>query len=182
MPRLPALSAKEAEAVQKDLGIDTDNMGGTLPKSVRAMPNSGRSRPSSRAGTAISATFISAIIFRFAACHGVRLEGQPNWRSQLANGSLPAPPHDETGHTWHHPDQLLFDITKHGGAKNAPAGFVSGMPAFGGKLADRDIWAALAYIKSRPAPDDDQRTGSPAEIATRLGLNRTCLVTARPSP
>ncbi len=34
MPRLPALSAKEAEAVQKDLGIYTDNMGGTLPNSV----------------------------------------------------------------------------------------------------------------------------------------------------
>ena len=94
-----------------------------------------------------------------AACHGVRLEGQPNWRSRLANGSLPAPPHDETGHTWHHPDQLLFDITKHGGAKNAPAGFVSGMPAFGGKLADRDIWAALAYIKSRwPEPVRQRQT------------------------
>jgi mono/diheme cytochrome c family protein len=94
-----------------------------------------------------------------AACHGVRLEGQPNWRSRLANGSLPAPPHDETGHTWHHPDQLLFDITKHGGAKNAPAGFVSGMPAFGGKLADRDIWAALAYIKSRwPEPVRQHQT------------------------
>lgn len=88
-----------------------------------------------------------------ASCHGVRLEGQSNWRSRRADGSLPAPPHDETGHTWHHPDQLLFDVTKHGGAKNAPAGFVSGMPAFGGKLADRDIWAALAYIKSRwPEP------------------------------
>ena len=94
-----------------------------------------------------------------AACHGVRLEGQPNWRSRLANGSLPAPPHDETGHTWHHPDQLLFDITKHGGAKNAPAGFVSGMPAFGGKLTDRDIWAALAYIKSRwPEPVRQRQT------------------------
>ena len=94
-----------------------------------------------------------------AACHGVRLEGQPNWRSRLANGSLPAPPHDETGHTWHHPDQFLFDITKHGGAKNASAGFVSGMPAFGGKLADRHIWAALAYIKSRwPEPVRQRQT------------------------
>ena len=94
-----------------------------------------------------------------AACHGVLLEGQPNWRSRLANGSLPAPPHDETGHTWHHPDQFLFDITKHGGAKNASAGFVSGMPAFGGKRADRDIWAALAYIKSRwPEPVRQRQT------------------------
>ena len=34
MPRLTALSADEAAAVQKDLGIYTDNIGGTLPNSV----------------------------------------------------------------------------------------------------------------------------------------------------
>jgi mono/diheme cytochrome c family protein len=88
-----------------------------------------------------------------ASCHGANLEGQPNWRSRLPDGRLPAPPHDETGHTWHHADQLLFATTKHGGAKNAPPGFVSGMPGFGEKLSDREIWAALAYIKSRwPEP------------------------------
>ena len=27
---------------------------------------------------------------------------------------LPAPPHNETGHTWHHPDEMLFAITKYG--------------------------------------------------------------------
>ena len=83
-----------------------------------------------------------------AACHGARLDGQANWRSRLPDGSLPAPPHDETGHTWHHPDALLFDVTKFGGAKNAPPGFVSRMPAFGEKLKDREIWAVLSYIKS----------------------------------
>lgn len=88
-----------------------------------------------------------------AVCHGPNLEGQPNWRSRLADGRLPAPPHDETGHTWHHPDAVLFDVTKYGGAKNAPPGFVSGMPAFGDKLTDREIRAVLAYIKSRwPEP------------------------------
>lgn len=84
-----------------------------------------------------------------ASCHGAKLEGQANWRSRLPNGGLPAPPHDETGHTWHHPDQLLFATTKFGGAKNAPPGFVSGMPAFGEKLTDREIWAVLAFIKSQ---------------------------------
>ena len=34
MPRLPALSSEEAKTVQKDLGIYTDNMDGTLPNSV----------------------------------------------------------------------------------------------------------------------------------------------------
>ena len=88
-----------------------------------------------------------------ASCHGANLEGQPNWRSRLPGGGLPAPPHDETGHTWHHPDALIFDVTKYGGAKNAPPGFVSGMPAFGDKLTDREIRTVLAYIKSRwPEP------------------------------
>ena len=41
-----------------------------------------------------------------AACHGANLEGQANWRERLDNGRLPAPPHDKTGHTWHHPDWL----------------------------------------------------------------------------
>ena len=49
-----------------------------------------------------------------ASCHGVDLEGQPNWRLRDENGFLPAPPHDASGHTWHHPDQMLFDITKFG--------------------------------------------------------------------
>src|SRR5690606_36142172 len=49
-----------------------------------------------------------------AACHGVDLEGEtPDWQVRDADGYLPAPPHDETGHTWHHPDQLLFDMTKY---------------------------------------------------------------------
>ena len=43
-----------------------------------------------------------------ASCHGVNLEGQPNWREYKADGSLPAPPHDETGHTWHHDTKMLL--------------------------------------------------------------------------
>lgn len=84
-----------------------------------------------------------------AACHGANLGGQPNWRTKKPDGTLPAPPHDASGHTWHHNDQLLFDYTKHGGQALAPEGFKSAMPAFGGTLADNDIWAVLAFIKSR---------------------------------
>lgn len=43
-----------------------------------------------------------------ASCHGVKLEGEENWRERGPDGLLPAPPHDETGHTWHHPDALLL--------------------------------------------------------------------------
>ena len=34
-----------------------------------------------------------------ASCHGVSLAGQANWRQRDADDYLPAPPHDETGHT-----------------------------------------------------------------------------------
>lgn len=43
-----------------------------------------------------------------ASCHGAMLEGQPNWRQRKADGRLPAPPHDPSGHTWHHPDAVLL--------------------------------------------------------------------------
>ena len=84
-----------------------------------------------------------------AACHGSKLEGQPEWRRRLPNGRMPAPPHDESGHTWHHPDAVLFGITKSGLAPpNAPQGYESDMPAFSGKLSDDEIWSVLAYIKN----------------------------------
>lgn len=88
-----------------------------------------------------------------ALCHGKNLEGQPNWRTRLPTGEFPAPPHDQDGHTWHHPDQVLFRITKLGGQAEAPPGFKSNMPGFGNLFSDAEILAVLAYIKSRwPEP------------------------------
>lgn len=87
-----------------------------------------------------------------AACHGKNLEGQPNWRTPDENGVLPAPPHDETGHTWHHDNALLFEYTKRGGeealASRGVADFKSGMPGFDETITDDDIWDILAYIHS----------------------------------
>lgn len=85
-----------------------------------------------------------------ASCHGAALEGQANWREHMPNGRLPAPPHDETGHTWHHPDAVLVDITKNGlvPGRTAPRDYVSDMPAYKDILSDEDIMAVLAYIKS----------------------------------
>lgn len=85
-----------------------------------------------------------------ASCHGADLQGEtPNWRQRKPAGTLPAPPHDASGHTWHHPDDLLFAITKHGGQATAPPGFKSAMPGFGDTLGDGEIWAVLSFIKSR---------------------------------
>lgn len=86
-----------------------------------------------------------------ASCHGANLEGQPDWQSPGPDGRLPAPPHDETGHTWHHPDSVLFQYTKLGGRETlAMQGieFDSGMPGFSGQLSDQEIWTILAYIRS----------------------------------
>ncbi len=83
-----------------------------------------------------------------ASCHGVNLEGQPNWRERKADGRLPAPPHDETGHTWHHPDAQLLKITKLGTEAIVGNGYKSDMPGFADILTDEEIGAVLAYIKS----------------------------------
>lgn len=84
-----------------------------------------------------------------ASCHGSRLEGQPDWQSRNAQGRLPAPPHDDSGHTWHHDDVVLFEVTKYGIARHAPLGYQSDMPGFGDRMSDDDIVATLAYIKSQ---------------------------------
>ncbi|WP_231573602.1 c-type cytochrome [Thermopetrobacter sp. TC1] len=78
-----------------------------------------------------------------ASCHGRNLEGQPGWQQ----GAGKAPPHDASGHTWHHPDTLLFRITREGTAKLT--GGRGSMPGFGGVLTDDDIIAVLSFIKSR---------------------------------
>lgn len=87
-----------------------------------------------------------------ASCHGANLEGQPNWQKRLPNGRLPAPPHDASGHTWHHPDLDLFRVTKLGPAAY-PAGYETDMPAFGDRLSDAEIAAILAYIKGTWPPE-----------------------------
>lgn len=87
-----------------------------------------------------------------AACHGENLEGAENWQQQNEDGTWPAPPHDDTGHTWHHDNVLLFETTKLGGqgalALRGITNFDSGMPAFGDSLTDQEIWNILAFIRS----------------------------------
>ena len=83
-----------------------------------------------------------------ASCHGVALEGQVNWQQRDADGYLPAPPHDETGHTWHHPDSYLFLMTKYGIEAMIGKSYPNNMPAYKDNLTDEEILAVLSYIKS----------------------------------
>ena len=87
-----------------------------------------------------------------ASCHGAKLEGQPDWRTPGADGVLPAPPHDVTGHTWHHDTPLLLEYSLKGGQAALEArgvkGFKSGMPAFEGTLTEDEVLDILAFIRS----------------------------------
>lgn len=100
-----------------------------------------------------------AAIYRVhcASCHGANLEGQPDWRSRLPNGRLPAPPHDASGHTWHHADEVLLKIVREGPAFYASLGVQTDMPAFGAVLSEADMAAVLAYIKSTWPPEIQAR-------------------------
>ncbi len=75
-----------------------------------------------------------------ASCHGANLEGQPGWRTNRAL----APAHDETGHTWHHPDTMLLQVVREGTIRMGGT-----MPAFKGILTEEEILAVMSFIKSR---------------------------------
>jgi S-disulfanyl-L-cysteine oxidoreductase SoxD len=103
-----------------------------------------------------------------ASCHGAQLQGQPNWRERDSSGRLPAPPHDASGHTWHHPDEVLFRLTKLGVAKAANLkDYDSAMPAYEGVLTDAQIVAALSYIKAQWPPEIRQRHDQLNEAAKK---------------
>ena len=87
-------------------------------------------------------------VAKCASCHGVNLEGQPDWKRRLSGGKMPAPPHDVTGHTWRHSDQDMFRIVKEGVAAVVGGDYQTDMIAFQGVLSDDQIWATLAYIES----------------------------------
>lgn len=59
------------------------------------------------------------------------------------------PPHNAHGHTWHHPDCQLIDITLRGLPERPglPEG-VGTMPAFEDQLTEEQVESILAFIKT----------------------------------
>ena len=110
---------------------------------------------------------------RCAACHGARLQGQALWQMEDEDSWRRAPALDATGHAWLHPDRDLFQITRSGRYPSAKPDAKSAMPAFGQRLTDQQIAAALAYIKSHwpvalrvvQAALNPNATGLPQNIA-----------------
>jgi len=64
---------------------------------------------------------------------------------------LPAPPHDASGHTWHHADAQLLEIIAEGGVVYMPE---SRMPGFAGVLSQDEMRAVLGYIKTLWGPSE----------------------------
>ena len=83
-----------------------------------------------------------------AACHGVDGQGQfPEAPLEPdITGRIGAPPHDETGHSWHHSDTSLLQYVTNGGFSD-PARFYT-MPPFNAVLSDEQIKLVIAYIKT----------------------------------
>jgi len=127
---------------------DGANLGGLegADEHCSMLAESAGADPDDRAQVALGRQVYAA---NCASCHGAELEGQPDWKTPLPAGGLPAPPHDDTGHTWHHPDAQLFAITKYGTAALVGGDYRSTMTGFGDVLGDDEIRAVLAYIKSR---------------------------------
>ncbi|MBI4336968.1 MAG: cytochrome c [Chloroflexi bacterium] len=89
-----------------------------------------------------------------ASCHGARGEGASNWKQQNEDKTYPAPPHDSTGHTWHHGDGTLYSMVRDGGRSFEGLGFKSGMPAFGDQLGPEGVRAVITYLRTFWGPEE----------------------------
>jgi len=78
-----------------------------------------------------------------ARCHGDKAQGAPNWNEKGADGKFPPPPLNGTAHAWHHPRVALVMQIRNGTKKIG-----GNMPAFAGKLEERDIDALITYLNS----------------------------------
>ena len=79
-----------------------------------------------------------------ASCHGSKAEGNPSWRKRKPDGKLLPPPLNGTGHTWHHPKQLLVSIISNGTVIQGGE-----MPAWGDKLSVQEIEAIILWAQSK---------------------------------
>lgn len=84
-----------------------------------------------------------------AVCHRADRSGNAQWRTPKDDGSYPPPPHDNSGHTWHHPDDVFVSIVLDG-VPDVPWA----MPTFRGKLTEQDVLSVLEYLKSEWGVDE----------------------------
>ncbi len=97
-------------------------------------------------------------------CHGWAGDGQPQVTIENAEklGYHTVPRHDSQGHTWQHPNQILFEVIKYG--VQAPSNLYP-MSAFDDQLTDNEIFGIIDYIKQWWT--DDQRRHQ-SELTTQF--------------
>jgi len=83
-----------------------------------------------------------------ASCHGQDAQGALNWQQPNLRGDLPAPPHDDSGHTWRHPDAQIAEIIRDGLRDPFNKTPELTMPPFRDRLSDEEIADVIAYFKS----------------------------------
>jgi mono/diheme cytochrome c family protein len=79
-----------------------------------------------------------------ASCHGKQAAGGANWRQMGSDGKYPPPPLNGTGHAWHHPLSMLYQVISNG----SPGG-QGNMPAWKEKLSQDEIVATIAWFQSK---------------------------------
>lgn len=99
-------------------------------------------------------------------CHGADLAGRDGWDGDYPNGGRPPLPLDGSGATWRMADRDIFDVIKFGGQPFSPPTYKNDMPGFEGRLSDADLWAIVAFVKSRwPAEAREKQKQAAAERA-----------------
>lgn len=96
-------------------------------------------------------------------CHGDALEGKLGWDKVYPSGGRPALPLNGHGVITRLADQDLMDVIKYGGQPFSPADYKNDMPGFEMLLSDGDIWAVVAYIKSRWSDETIKRQRDASE-------------------
>ncbi|MDN3519066.1 c-type cytochrome [Aquisalimonas lutea] len=91
-----------------------------------------------------------------ASCHGANGEGAANWQERNSLGELPAPPHDEDGHTWKHSDALLYRMVRDGWRHPFNETDRLTMPSFEAVLSPQEIRAVIMYLKTLWTPEQRQ--------------------------
>lgn len=83
-----------------------------------------------------------------ARCHGENGVGDPNWKVPDKDLIFPPPPHNDAGHSWHHPDRVLFEAIRDGLRDPLKPNSELRMPPFGGVLSEAEMRSLIEYFKS----------------------------------